>query len=321
MSSVGTSIKSPLASPFPVDAASVPSLHASIWRSSILANDSIPPPMWHTAGGTPSGSLPTLMKLAPSVFGVIIIESLPSQPPMVPNSSPMKRMSAASMPRGFAICSIRYSTESALSVSPSSTCFTSLVSLPSSPTSSEQRPTRSITDRIPSSPAAFRRSSVSSSSSPILSFGGSSHPGTGMMSSLRLFIRLEMIRVSSPCSAASMRCAILTASSIISFSARVASRAQSRMGRPPKSKPYTSDPLFTQAIRFVLTFGLRREKNCLSRLAKFVPVTAASHMPLPSNTSARHSRWSTEPEREATAVPSQSKTSILYRRDSNRLRL
>ena len=105
-------------------------------------------------GGTPVGSTPTENAVERAASGTSISESLPGIPPSAPNSSPANSTSSAAMPSRRSSRSTARA-ESALSVSPISTCLASLVIFGAArPTSRAADSASAATSGSPEMPAA-----------------------------------------------------------------------------------------------------------------------------------------------------------------------
>ena len=223
------------------------------------------------------------------------------------------------MPSGRATSRIRYSVASALSVSPTSMCLTSLVTRASARPSSRARSSvMTKASRTPSrSPAPRRRASVAASSSPIALFGGSRKAGSGIRSILRRFRRSRTTSIVSPVRPAMRSCAREATASSSRSSSGEATRRWRSTGAPRRSNPKTSDPRLVQKKSRRACSTPTPAPNWRATFSKLVPVITAIRAPAPRSRSMSPTTRVASAVRDATAVPSQSNAISRKQRSSS----
>ncbi len=282
------------------------------WSRSSATNAGGPPASRCTPAGRPSGSTPTVTTVDPRDPSTRRNESLPASPPKLPNSSPATSTSCGPTPRAHR-SSNTHCPECDLSVSPISTCFTSVVTRASSRPTSRAASSASCTTWLsPCRPTPNSRSPTASSSSSMRALGASIHSGVGMMSIFRRLSRSETIAVSSP-NSASRRTVSAAARSSFASSSGVASRRHTSRG-PASSTSKTSDPRLSANSNRPGPDG--RAHNCPSMLPTCVPLTIATIAPAAQSRSTSSRTSEASASRSGTAVPSQSKTNASKRRSS-----
>ena len=203
------------------------------WSRSSSRNRSGPPARCTTPSGTPLGSIPTEKTGESSA-------SFDDHQRVAPRQSAecrrTRRRRSARAPERFHRPRAAAKTaraESALSVSPISTCLASLVTRGSASPASRAMSVASAATaaRLPI-PASRNRCSTAASSRSISALGGSAHSGSGIRSIFRRFKRCDTTRVSRPRASS---CAT------VSFAARVKRRLFSGRRLPPLEKPRTVD--------------------------------------------------------------------------------
>ena len=136
-----------------VETGSLPSSRPRSWPASTPRKASGPPPSAITPGGTPLGSTPTENDVAPPASSTRSRASLPVSPPSGPNSSPATRTAPGPSPQRASSRKTQRA-ESDLSVSPISTCLTSLVTRGAGrPATSAEEWARAATSTSPAIPA------------------------------------------------------------------------------------------------------------------------------------------------------------------------